>query len=137
MDVLVLVGRLLFVAVFAGSAMGHLTQADQMGGYAEAKGVRPGRALTVLSGVQLLVGAVLVVLGIWADLGALLLAAFVIPTAFLMHAFWREDDPQAQQVEQIQFMKNLSLGGAAIALFAFFAGVGDVGLTLTEPLFSL
>lgn len=136
MDVIVLIGRILFVAVFAGSAMGHLTQSDQMGGYAEARGVRPGKQLTLLTGAQLLVGVVSVLLGVLPDLGALLIALFVIPTAFLMHAFWKETDPQAQQMEQIQFMKNISLGGGAILLFALFAGT-DVGLTLTGPVFTL
>lgn len=137
MDVIVLIGRVLFVAVFAGSSIGHLTQSEQMGGYAESKGVRPGQPLTVLTGLMLVVGVVSVLLGIWPDIGALLLALFVLPTAVLMHAFWKETDPQAQQMEQIQFMKNLSLGGAAIALFGFFAGVDDLGLTITGPLISL
>jgi putative oxidoreductase len=38
-------------------------------------------------------GGLLVPLGLWADLGALLLAAFVFPVALGMHAFWRFDDP--------------------------------------------
>lgn len=135
MDVIVLIGRALFVAVFAGSAIGHLTQSRQMGEYVEAKGVRPGQAVTWLTGVQLLVGALFVLLGLWADLGALLLAAFVIPTAFVMHAFWTESDPQTQQMEQVSFLKNISLGGAALVLFALFAALGDdLGLTLTGPL---
>lgn len=86
---------------------------------------------------MMVVGVVSVLFGIWPDIGALLLALSVIPTAVLMHAFWKETDPQAQQMEQIQFMKDLSLGGAAIALFGFFAGVEDLGLTITGPLITL
>lgn len=138
MDILILIGRILFVAVFAASAIGHLTQSEQMGQYAEMKGVRPGKPLTILTGLQILLGAVLVLFGVYADLGALLLAAFVIPTAFLMHAFWKVDDAQAAMAEQSNFMKNISLGGAAIALFAVFAALGDdLAYTLTGPLFSL
>lgn len=135
MDVLILIGRILFAAVFAGSSIAHLTKSDQMGGYAESRGVKPGKPLVLLTGVQMLVGSLLLILGIYADLGALLLALFAFSAAFLMHAFWKDTDPQTQQTEQIQFMKDLSLGGGAIALFAFFAGT-DVGLTITDSLFS-
>lgn len=136
MDVIVLIGRVLFVFVFAGSAMGHLTQTDAMGGYAESRGVPAARAATQVTGLLMAAGALSVLLGVWADLGALLLAVFVIPTAVVMHPFWKED-PEAQQMEQIQFMKDMSLGGGAIALFGFFAGVEDLGLTITGPLFPL
>ncbi|WP_067570529.1 DoxX family protein [Nocardia acidivorans] len=138
MDVLVLIGRILFVLLFLSSGVGHLTQTDAMAQYAQFKGV-PAAKLSVLgSGVLLALGGLSVLLGVWADLGALLLFIFLAPTAFLMHAFWKETDPQARQTEMISFNKDLSLAGAALMLFAFFAYVGhDLGLTLTGPLFSL
>jgi uncharacterized membrane protein YphA (DoxX/SURF4 family) len=138
MDVLVLIGRLLFVPLFLGSAMGHLTQTEGMAAYAKARGVPSARIAVLGTGVMLAVGGVLVLLGLWADLGALILVAFLIPTAVLMHGFWRETDPQTRQNEMVQFLKDLSLAGAALMLFAFFAYLGDdLGLTLTGPLFDL
>ncbi|WP_338049542.1 hypothetical protein [Rhodococcus jostii] len=85
----------------------------------------------------LVAGALSVLLGIWADLGSLLLVAFLIPTAALMHNFWSESDPQTRQMEMIQFNKDIALAGAALMLFAFFAHDADLGLTLTGPLFPL
>ncbi|MFC9998961.1 DoxX family membrane protein [Nocardia sp. NPDC127526] len=138
MDVLVLIGRVLFSALFLSSAVGHLTQSDAMAQYAQFKGI-PAAKLSVLgSGVLLLLGGLSVLLGVWADLGALLLVIFLLPTAFLMHNFWKETDPQAKQTEMISFNKDVALAGAALMLFAFFAYVGgDLGLTITGPLFSL
>jgi hypothetical protein len=53
-----------------------------------------------------------------------------------MHGFWRETDGQAKQQEQVQFMKDISLAGGALLLFALFVKVGDgLGLTITGPLF--
>lgn len=137
MDVLFLIGRILFVGIFLGSAMGHLRNTDAMAGYAESKGAKPGRPLTLVTGVQIAVGALLVLFGIWIDVGFILLALFLIPTAFLMHAFWKETDAMAKQMEQIQFMKDLALAGASIALLAavWMLG-GDLGLTITDPLFN-
>lgn len=137
MDVVVLIGRILFVLLFLGSGMNHLTQRNAMAGYAQARGVPGSAAAVPLSGVLLLIGALMVLLGVWADLGALLLVVFLVPTALLMHAFWKETDEQSRQNEMIQFMKDMSLAGASLMLFAFFAHVDGLGLTITEPLFSL
>lgn len=136
MDVVALIGRILFVPLFLGSAFGHLTQADAMAGYAAAKGVPQPKLAVQGSGVLMLVGALLVLLGIWIDLGALLLAIFLIPTAVLMHPFWKETDPQTKQVEMIQFQKDIALGGAALLILGLYSGFGaDFGITITGPLF--
>ena len=68
---------------------------------------------------------------------ALLLVAFLLPAAVLMHGFWKETDAQARQMEMVQFMKDAGLAGAALMLFAFFAHNEDLGLAITGPLFSL
>jgi len=138
MDVLVLIGRILFVALFLASGIAHLTATEAMSGYAKSKGVPSARLAVQASGVLLLVGAIMVLLGLWIDLGTLLLFVFLVPTALLMHAFWKESDPMARQMEMVQFQKDLALAGAALFLFAFTAYLGnDLGLTITGPLFSL
>jgi uncharacterized membrane protein YphA (DoxX/SURF4 family) len=135
-DVVALIGRILFVLLFLGSGYGHLTQTEAMAGYAASRGVPAAKLATQVTGVMLIAGALLVLLGVWADLGALLLVVFLIPTAFLMHGFWKETDPQAKQLEMIQFQKDLALGGAALLMFALFVKLGDgLGLTITGPLF--
>lgn len=137
MDIVVLVGRILFSVLFLTSALGHLTQSKAMAQYAANKGVPMAQLSVLLSGVLLVAGSLSVLLGVWADLGCLLLLAFLVPTAALMHNFWSESDPQARQMEMIQFNKDIALAGAALMLFAFFAHTGDLGLTLTGPLFTI
>jgi uncharacterized membrane protein YphA (DoxX/SURF4 family) len=136
MDIVILVGRILFAAVFLFSALAHFSQAKAMTGFAQSKGVPLAGPAVLGGGVLLGLGGLSVLLGIWPDLGALLLVVFLVPTAVLMHGFWRESDPQARQMEQIQFFKDLGLAGAALTLFGLFATAGDeVGLTITGPLF--
>jgi putative oxidoreductase len=137
MDVIVLIGRILFAALFLGSGYAHLAMTDALAGFAQSKGVPMARLVTIVSGVMLVVGGLSVLLGVWADLGSLILVAFLVPTAILMHGFWKESDPMARQQEMTQFQKDLALGGAALMLFAFFAHVDDLGLTITGPLFHL
>ena len=63
---------------------------------------------------------------------------FVLATAFLVHAFWRFEDPHQRMDQQVHFMKNLGLAGGSILAFVLFAGLGhDLGLTITGPLFDL
>lgn len=135
-DVIIVIGRILFVPLFLSSAVGHLTRTDSMAGYARSKGLPAANLAVVASGILFGLGALSVLLGVWPDLGALVIFLTLVPTAVLMHAFWREDDPQTRYLEQVQFLKDLSLAGAALALFGLFARYGDdVGLTVTGPLF--
>lgn len=137
MDVLVLIGRILFSALFLTSGYAHLARRQMMTGYAAGKGVPLARLLVPAAGVQIIAGALMILLGIWQDLGALLLVIFLVPTAVLMHPFWKEDDAQMRAVEQSQFMKDVALAGAALVMFAVFAALGDdLGLVVAGPLFN-
>jgi putative oxidoreductase len=133
MDVVLLVGRVLFGALFIASAIGHLTQTKAMAGYAASRGVPMATAATVLTGVQILLGGSSVILGVWGDLGSLLLVVFLAGTAVLMHQFWRESEPMNRQMEMVHFNKDVALAGAALGFFWVFSS--DPGLTLTGPLF--
>lgn len=136
MDVVALIGRVLFVAVFFGSGLNHLTQSAGMAGYAESKKLPAARPMVLISGVWVILAGLMVLLGAWGDLGALMLAAFLLGTAFLFHGFWQERDPMTRQNEMIHFMKDLSLAGAALLVFVLYAQFGEeLGLTITNPLF--
>jgi putative oxidoreductase len=131
MDVVLLIGRILFASIFivSGSTV-HLLKWREGVSYARASNVPAPELLVPASGVMAVGGGLLVAFGLWADLGALLLAAFVFPVAVGMHAFWKFDDPMERANQQAHFMKNVALGGAALALFALFQQFGsDIGLT--------
>ena len=136
MDVVVLIARVLFVAIFLASGIGHLKATEAMAGYAQFKNVPAPKLSTIVSGVLMIVGALSVLLGVWGDLGSLLLLVAIAPIPFLMHRFWSEEG-EAKMTEQVQFNKTLSLVGGALALFALFVLVPDLGLTITEPRFTL
>jgi putative oxidoreductase len=69
-----------------------------------------------LAGVFAIVGGLSVLLGYKARLGAWSLVIFLIPVTFYMHAFWKIADPRAAAEAQIQFLKNISMLGAALVL---------------------
>lgn len=135
MDVIALIGRTLFTVVFLGAAMGHLTSADAMAGYAASKKLPQPKLAVQVSGVYVGVASVLLILGIWPDLAALAFVPFLVLTAVLFHDFWKQDDPETRQMEQIQFSKDLSLAGGALGFFALYASDTHPGLNLVGPLF--
>lgn len=136
MDILLVIGRVLFAAIFILSGFAHFAKADDMAAYAAHKGAPGGKLGVQGSGVLALLGGLSIALGVWPDLGAILLVAFLIPVSFFMHAFWKETDPMAAQAENASFMKNVALIGAAIVIFVVVnqAQTVDAGL-ISDPLF--
>jgi putative oxidoreductase len=68
-----------------------------------------------------LVGGLLVFFGLWLRLGALLLVVFLIPTTFVFHHFWMLQGDE-RQMQMINFMKNLSIGGGLLFILAMGSG---------------
>ncbi|MEN9923729.1 MAG: hypothetical protein RIS09_1243 [Actinomycetota bacterium] len=131
MDIIFIVGRILFGVIFLASGIGHLAAREAMVGYAQYKKLPLATLLVPVSGIMLILGALSVVAGVYPAYGALLLALFLIPTAFIFHNFWKETDAQAKMTSQISFNKDISLAGAAIILFYIFSTVEDLpGLLL-------
>jgi len=137
MDVVLVIARILFAGIFITSGISHLTKLDAMTGYAQYKKVPAAKLSVIVSGLMILVGGLYIAFGVYADLGALLIALFLIPTAFMMHAFWKETDATAKQNETIGFFKDLSLAGAALIIFALVGSGTDFGPSITGAFFNL
>ena len=137
MNAVLVIGRVLFALIFINSGIAHLTKLEAMTGYAQYKKVPAAKLSVIVSGLMILVGGLYIALGVYADLGALLIALFLIPAAFLMHAFWKESDATAKQNETIGFFKDLSLAGAALIIFALVATGTDFGPSITSAFFNM
>jgi putative oxidoreductase len=137
MDVIQLIGRIVFAFLLIGSAFGHLTQTEAMAGYAQSRGIPSPRIAVQVSGVALLLGGLSILLGIWGDAGSLGMAILLAILAVGMHAFWRDTDPMAKQMEMVQFNKDIALAGGALAFYVTFYGdtTGHFW-TITGPLFN-
>jgi putative oxidoreductase len=137
MDWLLLLGRILFALIFVASGvMAHLQQRRSSTEYARSLGAPAPDLLVPLSGVWIIVAGLMVALGVWVDLAALMLIAFLAAMAFVMHAFWKIDDPTMKVMQMAQFQKNVALIGGALAFFYLFQQYGeDIGLTIEPALF--
>jgi uncharacterized membrane protein YphA (DoxX/SURF4 family) len=134
MDWLYLIGRVLFALIFVMSGYGHLTQSASMAQYAGSKGVPAPRAMVLISGLMILGGGLSVLLGVWMEIGTWLLVFFLVPAALKMHNFWAVTDPMQKAVQQAQFMKNISMAGAALILYWVIQSYGYGPFTLGQPM---
>jgi putative oxidoreductase len=116
-DVAFLLGRVLFAVVVGYLALGNLLDLESSVGYAQSKGA-PLASITVpLGSLGLIAGALAVLVGVYPAVGVLAIVAFLVPITVIMHDFWTMEG-QARQNEQIHFLKNVGLIGAALLFLA-------------------
>jgi putative oxidoreductase len=126
---IVLVGRVLLGLIFVLSGFGKLTGFDGAVGYVASYGLPMPQVLAALAIVVELGGGLLLVFGFLTRWAALALAAFTLLAAVIFHNFWAA--PAAEQMMQnIQFMKNLSIAGGLLILAAFGPGRASIDARL-------
>jgi putative oxidoreductase len=137
LDILFLVGRILFALLFVSSGfMAHLGAGGKQGReYARALGAPSPDVLVPLSGITIIVGGLMIAFGVWADLGALLVLGFLVGITPIMHAFWKIEDPQMRAIQNAMFFKNVALAGGALIIFYIYNQGQDLDLSITEALF--
>ena len=127
MDIVLLVGRILFGGFFIMSGLNHFQNVGMMSGYAGSKNVPFPRLAVIGSGVMLVAGGASVLLGIVPVVGLIVLVLFLLSTLATIHDFWNLKDPQQRAAEQVNFLKNVALIGASLALVY---GASDWALAL-------
>ncbi|GIV57037.1 MAG: hypothetical protein KatS3mg040_1805 [Candidatus Kapaibacterium sp.] len=120
-----LLGRVLYSLIFLMSGLKVHFSAQGVQ-YAEANGVPAASVLVPLSGILEILGALSIIIGYRAKLGAWLLVLFLVPVTFTMHAFWAVTDPMQQQIQLSMFLKNLALLGGALIIA--YHGAGPISL---------
>ena len=135
-DVLLVIGRVLFALIFINAGvMAHLVGRREGVEYARAYNAPAPELLVPLSGLVAIVGGVFIALGLFADLGAILIAGFLVGITPIMHAFWKVEDEQMRTIQMSMFMKNIAMLGAAIIIFWLYNQAQDVDASITDALF--
>lgn len=136
--VIVLVGRVLFSIIFVRSGITHVRRQQAMGDYARSAPFPAPYLAGWPAGIWLLAASLSIALGIWPDLGSLMVAVFVVPAGLYFHRFWTVEDPAQRQTQVGNFLRNVTFLGASLAMFGFFASAGEgLRFTVTGPLFDL
>ena len=125
--VLTFVARLCLCAVFIAAVVTDLVpNFSSVAEAMSAEGVRWAPLLLAGAIGLLLVGSVSVALGYQARFGAACLIAFLIPTTYYFHDFWNAWSRASGLADLTQFLKNLGLAGAFLAILVNGAGPGSV-----------
>lgn len=109
-----LLGRILISLMFLTSGIGKISGYAATQGHMESVGV-PGLLLPLVIVVEV-VGALAVIVGWRTRWAAAALAGFCIISALIFHADFSD------QSQVISFMKNISIAGGFLVIFAFGAG---------------
>jgi putative oxidoreductase len=131
MKYIVLIGRALFSLIFLISGFRHFSR--QSVDYAASQHVPAASFLVPVSGILAIVGAISIMLGYKAKLGAWLIVLFLVPVTFMMHNFWAVTDPMMKQMQMAMFMKNLSMLGGALIIAWFGAGPLSLDIKTSKP----
>ena len=122
-----LAGRLALAAVFLASVVSMLPpRFSATVEVMKSQGV-PNANFALFGAIGLLlIGGVSVVVGAWTRIGASCLLIFLGAATYYFHDFWTIADPVPRQLQTIQFLKNLSIGGGLLSLIAFGGGPWSV-----------
>lgn len=118
MEILLIIGKVLFGLLFVGSGIGHIKNVEAMTGYAQYKNLPFPKVVVLVSGVAIIAAPVFFVIGIFEVAALITLAVFLAATAVIFHNYWTIEDPQTKMNEQISFNKNVALLGAVLVILA-------------------
>jgi len=119
-SVVLYLGRILFGGFFIHSGYNHFANLPMMAGYTQSKGVPMPKPAVAVTGGLLTVGGLSVLFNVYPVIGLTALTLFLVPVTFLMHAYWKVQDPMAKVGDSVNFRKNLALLGAVLVLLSSY-----------------
>ena len=128
---LTLIARILLAAIFISAGFSKLFGFDGTVAYIASKGLPAPVVLAALTTALEILGGIAIVIGFKARIAGLLLGGFTILAAFIFHNFWAVPADQAY-IQNIMFMKNLSMAGGLFLLTVFGAGSLSIDSKVAE-----
>ena len=118
---LALAGRILLSLMFVLAGYSQIAGFAGTVGYMESKGIPAAQVLAALTILLEIGGGLALMFGFMTRWAALALAAFTVVASLIFHNFWAV--PEAQRmVQNLMFMKNLSVVGGLLVLAAVGPG---------------
>lgn len=118
---LFVVARVLLALMFVLSGFSKLGGLEGTAGFIASKGLPMPYVLALSAGLLEVVAGLALAIGYRTRIAALALAMFTLVASVVFHAFWAAPADQAF-VQQLMFMKNLSVVGGLLMVFGLGAG---------------
>jgi len=115
-SVTILLGRILLAVIFLLSGFGKLTAIAGTAGYFGSLGLPLPTVTAIVVGLIELLGGLAILVGFQTRTVAWVLAVFTIATGLVAHMNW------ADQMQMINFLKNLAITGGFLVLASSGAG---------------
>ncbi|HLI08216.1 MAG TPA: DoxX family protein [Ktedonobacteraceae bacterium] len=111
------VGHLMLAGIFIFGGSSAFLEPGGRVQKVESAGIPQPKQAVTLNGAIMVFGGTLLALGIFPRFAALMLFGSLVPTTFVGHSFWTEENDASRKAQQTQFLKNLGLmGGLLIVL---------------------
>ena len=117
-----LAGRILLAVIFILSGFGKIMGYGGTAAYMASKGMPMVAVLLPLTILTELGGGLALAVGFKARWAALALTGFSLLSALVFHDFWNVTDAMQHMNQQINFLKNVSIAGGMLMVFAFGPG---------------
>ncbi|WP_068324499.1 DoxX family protein [Polynucleobacter yangtzensis] len=118
---LALVARILMASIFISAGFSKVFGFDGVTAYIASKGLPMPMIIAGLTVALEILGGLAIIIGYKVRIAGLLLGLFSILAAFIFHNFWTFP-PEQVYLQNIMFMKNLSMAGGLFLLTVFGAG---------------
>lgn len=128
-----LLARFALAAIFLISGATKLVDVSGTAAYMSSVGIPYPETLAMCAGIVEILCAVSLIFGALTRIGALVLVLFLIPTTLLFHNFWAFEG-DVRQMQLVNFLKNLGIGGGLLLLISFGPGRYSVDSVLRRPL---
>lgn len=121
-DVIDLVARIFLAAIFMFEAYDSLVHFKKTKETMTIYGVTWKQDFLLAATIFLLIlGALLLLIGYYANIGSILLLLYIVPVTLIVYSFW--DDPKdIQHIQSVMFMKNFAIIGGLLLVLIHGAG---------------
>ena len=99
----------LLALFFVVNGLNHLFNTRVLEEYAEKRSLFTPRFSVIMSGIGMIIGAILLLIPATKPIGAFGLATFVVIAALLLHRFWKEEKAEIRMLEFQNFVKNFAI----------------------------
>lgn len=115
-DVLDLLARFCLSAIFIFEAYDSISFFGKTKKTMSAYGIEWNQDFLLSCVIAVLViGAILILIGYYANIGAFLVLLYMVPITFIVYSFWN-DPADVQRIQSIMFMKNVAIIGGLLLL---------------------
>jgi putative oxidoreductase len=117
-DVVFIIGRLIFGGYWVLNGLNHFINMKMMADSTRQRGVPfPAELSVAVTGLMMLLGGLTIILGVYTYIGMALIILFPLSAMIFIHKFWEMSDPMARMMEMILFMRNAAYIGVLLMLY--------------------